>query len=174
MCTSILWSYLFFKKICKLLSTSKASSQKLIGNLEKRSDVTLYRLGFFHSIFYSRQAILHNKIIINGKFINNGNFMLREGDFVEFCPTQRLNIQASLLSRYEHFKSFRMRMERWRLSHRFKYDLHLQPTPAWIQTDYSNVSFVLTSDVEIPVIYPFRANMDGALWPTKYGYFLKV
>lgn len=160
-----------FKKSCKLLSKSKGSSQKLIGNLEKRLDVTLYRLGFFHSILYSRQAILHNKIIVNGKFINNGNFMLRKGDFVEFCPTQRINIQASLLSRYKHFRSFRMRMERWCLSYRFKYDLHLQPTPAWIQTDYSNLSFILTSDVEIPVIYPFRANMDEALWASKYGYF---
>ena len=61
----------------KLLFRSKASSQKLIGNLEKRLDVTLYRLGFLHSIFYSRQAILHNKILVNGKFISNGNFLLR-------------------------------------------------------------------------------------------------
>ena len=64
-----------------------------------------------------------------------------------------------------------MRMERCRLSYRFKYDLHLQPTPAWIQTDYSNLSFVLTSDVEIPVIYHFRANTDEALWASRYGYF---
>ena len=78
--------YLFI--LCKSLSKSKASSQKLIGNLRKRLDVTRYCSIFFHSIFYSCQAILHNKIIVNGKFINNCNFMLRKGDFVGFCPKQ--------------------------------------------------------------------------------------
>ena len=64
--------------------------------LEKRLDVTLYRLGVFHSIFYSCQAILHNKIIVNGKFINNGNSMLRKGDFVElYLVNQRLNYTGS-------------------------------------------------------------------------------
>ena len=29
------------------------------------------------------------------------------------------------------------------------------------------------SDVEIPLIYPFRANMDGALWASKYYFFQK-
>ena len=33
--------------------------------LESRLDITLYRLGFFSSIFESRQAILHGKVLIN-------------------------------------------------------------------------------------------------------------
>lgn len=83
---------------------------------------------------------------------------------------QRFFLQDRLLTRYKHFRSFRMRMERWRLSHRFKFELHLQPTPSWIQTDYSNLSFVLVSDVQIPVMYPFRANVDESLWASKYAY----
>lgn len=159
-----------FKNICKLVFNSRLSTQRLLGNLERRLDVILYRLGFFHSIFYSRQAILHNKVIVNGKSIGSGNFMLQKGDFVEFCPSLRFSMQIRLLNRYKYFRSFRMRMERWRLSQRFKLELHLQPTPRWIQTDYSNLSFVVSSDIKIPVMYPFRANIDEALWASKYGY----
>ena len=159
-----------FKRFCVLLFKSKAPTQKLIGLLERRLDVTLYRLGFFHSIFYSRQAVQHSKVLVNGEYIKNGNFLLQKGDFVEFCPTQRASIQARLLFRYKSFRSFRMRLERWRLSHRFKFELHLHPTPSWIQTDYPNLSFVLVSDVQIPVIYPFRANIDEALLFYRYEY----
>nr|YP_009049424.1 ribosomal protein S4 [Sargassum muticum]YP_010381303.1 ribosomal protein S4 [Sargassum kjellmanianum]UVW81835.1 ribosomal protein S4 [Sargassum siliquastrum]AIE46220.1 ribosomal protein S4 [Sargassum muticum]UDH59688.1 ribosomal protein S4 [Sargassum kjellmanianum]UQV81219.1 ribosomal protein S4 [Sargassum muticum] len=158
------------KKICILLFKSEAPIQRLLGILEGRLDVTLYRLGFFHSIFYSRQAIQHNKVLVNGKYIKNNNFILQKGDFVEFCPTKRSSIRSRLLFRYKPFRSFRMRLERWRLTHRFKFELHLQPTPSWIQTDYSNLSFVLVSDIKTPIIYPFRANIDEALWFYKQGY----
>ena len=159
-----------FKKICKPWFKSKTPSQKLLGGLEGRLDIVLYRLGFFHSIYYSRQAILHNKVLVNGTKIGYGGFVLQKGDYVEFCPTQRPAIRARLLARYKHFRSFRVRMERWRLSQRFKFELHLQPTPKWIQTDYSNLSFILSSNVSVPVIYPFRADIDEALWVAKYGY----
>nr|YP_009330408.1 ribosomal protein S4 [Coccophora langsdorfii]ANS72180.1 ribosomal protein S4 [Coccophora langsdorfii] len=158
------------KFLCGLLFKSKTPTQGLLGILERRIDVTLYRLGFFHSIFYSRQAVQHNKILVNGEYIKNSNFILKKGDFVEFCPTQRSSIQARLLFRYKSFRSFRMRLERSRLSHRFKFELHLHPTPNWIQTDYSNLSFVLVSDVKTPVIYPFRANIDEVLWFYRHGY----
>lgn len=52
-------------------------------------DVILYRLVFFRSIFHSRQAIQHNKVFVNGKYIKNSNFTLHKDDFVEFCPMQR-------------------------------------------------------------------------------------
>lgn len=159
-----------FKKICNSLFKSKEPSQKLLSVLEGRLDVCLYRLGFFHSIFYSRQAISHNKVLVNGKKVGCGSFILQKGDYVEFCPSQRFAIKTRLLSRYKHFRSFNMKMERWRLSHRFKFELHLQPTPKWIQTDYSNLSFMLSSDISVPVIYPFRADVDEALWFSKYGY----
>ncbi|CAN0437812.1 unnamed protein product, partial [Phaeothamnion confervicola] len=78
--------------------------------------------------------------------------------------------KARLVGRYKRFRSAEVRLYRWRLSHRYKLELHLQPTPKWIQTDYSNLSFILSSDVCVPVIYPFRANIDEALWASKYGY----
>ena len=130
----------------------------------------MYRLGFFHSIYYSRQAILHSKVIVNGKKTSCGGFVLRKGDVVEFCSEHRAAIRARLVARYKPFRSAIARLERWRLSHRYKLQLHLQPTPKWIQTDYSNLSFVVSSNVCVPLIFPFRANIDEALWASKYGY----
>ena len=160
-----------FKKICKPAFKLKDPSQNLLASLEGRLDMCLYRLGFFHSIYYSRQAILHNKVLVNGEKIGHGGFILQKGDFVEFCPRHRAAIKARLVARYKRFRSSDVRLERWRLSHRYKLELHLQPTPKWIQTDYSNLSFIFCSDVCLPVIYPFRANVDEALWASNYGYF---
>lgn len=159
-----------FKKICKPLVYLKNPSQKLIESLEGRLDVSLYRLGFFHSIYYSRQAILHSKVLVNGKITGHGGFILQKGDFVEFCPSQRSAIRARIIARYKRFRSFHVKLERWRLSNRFKFKLHLHPTPKWIQTDYSNLSFILSSDVCVPIMYPFRVDVDEALWSSKYGY----
>ncbi len=159
-----------FKNFCLLQTQFKNPSQQLLKSLESRLDITLYRLGFFHSIFYSRQAIIHNKVLVNGEKISTGGFLLQKGDLVEFCPSQRPAIRARLIARYKRFRSYHVRLERWRLSYRFKYELHLQPTPKWIQTDYSNLSFMLSSDVCVPVLYPFRADIDEAIWAAKYGY----
>ncbi len=159
-----------FKSFCKPTFKLKDPSQTLLSSLEGRLDMCLYRLGFFHSIYYSRQAILHNKVLVNGEKIGYGSFKLKKGDLVEFCTTQRSAIRARLVARYKRFRSSMVRLERSNLSHRYKLKLHLQPTPKWIQTDYSNLSFILSSDVCVPVMYPFRANMDEALWASKYGY----
>nr|YP_009549871.1 ribosomal protein S4 [Cladosiphon okamuranus]AYW52585.1 ribosomal protein S4 [Cladosiphon okamuranus] len=159
-----------FKNFCKPFFKLRDPSQRLLSSLEGRLDMSLYRLGFFHSIYYSRQAILHNKVLVNGEKIGYGSFILQKGDLVEFCPTQRSAIRARLVARYKRFRSSMVRLERSNLSHRYKLELHLQPTPKWIQTDYSNLSFILSSDVCVPIVYPFRANFDEALWASKYGY----
>nr|YP_009092603.1 ribosomal protein S4 [Colpomenia peregrina]AIR12167.1 ribosomal protein S4 [Colpomenia peregrina]WVH38371.1 ribosomal protein S4 [Colpomenia sinuosa] len=159
-----------FKNFCKPALKSKDPSQMLLNSLEGRLDICLYRLGFFHSIYYSRQAILHNKVLINGKKIGHCGFVLQKGDYVEFCPSQRGAIKARLVARFKRFRSSYIRLERWRLSHRYKLQLHLQPTPNWIQTDYPSLSFIVCSEVGVPVMYPFRANIDEALWASKYSY----
>ena len=45
--------YIYIYFFCKLLSKSKTSSQTLIGNMEKRLDVMLYRLVFFSFYFFT-------------------------------------------------------------------------------------------------------------------------
>nr|YP_009003436.1 ribosomal protein S4 [Costaria costata]AGW80349.1 ribosomal protein S4 [Costaria costata] len=163
-------SHKAFKRFCQPLVSLKTPAQKLIGSLEGRLDISLYRLGFFHSIYYSRQAILHNKVLVNGEKIGYGGFILQKGDFVEFCPSQRSAIRARLVARYKRFRSFHVKLERWRLSNRFKFELYLYPTPKWVQTDYSNLSFILSSDICAPVMYPFRVDVDEALWASRYGH----
>nr|YP_009327101.1 ribosomal protein S4 [Pleurocladia lacustris]ANS57813.1 ribosomal protein S4 [Pleurocladia lacustris]ANS57855.1 ribosomal protein S4 [Pleurocladia lacustris] len=163
-------SHKSFKKFCRPFFKFKDPSLKLLGALEGRLDMCLYRLGFFHSIYYSGQAILHNKVLVNGKKIGYGGFVLQKGDYVEFCPTQREAIRARLVARYKRFRSKRARRDRKRLSHGHKLMLHLPPTPKYIQTDYSNLSFIVSSEVYVPVVFPFRANIDEAVWASKYGY----
>nr|YP_011008181.1 ribosomal protein S4 [Eisenia bicyclis]WBP70082.1 ribosomal protein S4 [Eisenia bicyclis] len=159
-----------FKIFCKRLVFGKIPSKKFIEVFEGRLDICLYRLGFFHSIYYSRQAILHSQVLVNGKKIDYGGFILQKGDYVEFCPSQRNAIRIRLVARYKRFRSFYIKLERWRLSNRFKFDLHLHPTPKWIHTDYSNLSFFISADVCTPVFYPFRVDIDEAIWASKYGY----
>nr|YP_009454536.1 ribosomal protein S4 [Endarachne binghamiae]AUG32965.1 ribosomal protein S4 [Endarachne binghamiae]AZJ13600.1 ribosomal protein S4 [Endarachne binghamiae] len=159
-----------FKNFCRPAFRSKDPSQSLLSALEGRLDICLYRLGFFHSIYYSRQAIIHNKVLINGKKIGHCGFILQKGDYVEFCASQRPAIKTRLVARFKRFRSSYIRLERWRLPHRYKLQLHLQPTPKWIQTDYSNLSFIISSEVSTSVMYPFRANIDEALWASKYAY----
>lgn len=163
-------NYKTFKKVCLSTYKTKTPSQSLLNNLEARLDICLYRLGFFHSIYYSRQAILHNKILVNGKKIGNSRFILQKGDYVEFCPEQREAIKTRLVERFKRFKHPQVRLERWRLSYRYKLSLYLPPTPKWVQTDYSNLSFIVSSEILPPVLYPFRANVDEAIWSSRYGY----
>lgn len=163
-------SHKAFKSFCQPSFNLKNPSLNLLETLEGRLDMCLYRLGFFHSIYYSRQAIQHNKILVNGKKMGHGGFVLKKGDYVEFCPTQRSAIRARLVARYKRFRSSEVRSVRWRLAHRYKLQLQLQPTPKWIQTDYSNLSFILSSSICPPFMYPFRVNVDEALWASKYGY----
>ena len=159
-----------FKSFCQPAVKFKEPTQKLFSFLEGRLDMSLYRLGFFHSIYYSRQAILHNKVLVNGEKVNRGGFVLKKGDYVEFCPMERPAIKARLVARYKRFRNSIVRGSRWRLAQRYKLQLYLQPTPNWIQTDYSSLSFLLSSEVCPPFMYPFRANVDEALWASKYGY----
>ncbi|CAN0438502.1 unnamed protein product [Pylaiella littoralis] len=163
-------SHKSFKSLCQPSFKLKNPSLDLLGTLEGRLDICLYRLGFFHSIYYSRQAIQHNKIIVNGKKMGHSGFVLKKGDYVEFCPTQRSAIRARLIARYKRFRSSDVRSVRRRLAHRYKLQLQLQPTPKWIQTDYSSLSFLLSSSICPPFMYPFRVKVDEALWASKYGY----
>jgi len=158
------------KKFCRPWSSLNDPSQKLLGALEGRLDMCLYRLGFFHSIYYSRQAILHSKILVNGEKIGNSGYVLKKGDYVEFCPSQRTAVKTRVLARYKRFIFFISRLGRSQVADRFKMYLHLQPTPNGIQTDYPNLSFILTSDVSNRLMFPFRVDIDEALWAAKYGY----
>jgi len=144
-------NYKSLKRLCRLKTI-----QNLIKCLESRLDINLYRLGFFSSIFESRQAILHGKVLVNGKRMTFDHFLLKSGDIVEFESCYKVCLYNQILLRRKN----RDYVDR----------LKLEPTPDWIQTDYSNLSFIFVADVNLAIFYPFRIDFDEILGSFKYAY----
>ena len=57
--------------------------ENLIGLLEKRLDIILYRAKFALTVFSSRQLINHGHIKVNGKKVNIPSYLLKEEDTIE-------------------------------------------------------------------------------------------
>jgi len=57
--------------------------ENLIGLLEKRLDIILYRAKFALTVFSSRQLINHGHIKVNGKKVNIPSYLLKEEDVIE-------------------------------------------------------------------------------------------
>jgi len=59
------------------------TSEQLIGLLESRLDIVVYRMLFVPTVFAARQLINHGHVTINGKRVNVASYRVREGDQVE-------------------------------------------------------------------------------------------
>ena len=57
--------------------------ENLIGLLEKRLDIIVYRAKFALTVFSSRQLINHGHIKVNGKKVNIPGYLLKEEDVIE-------------------------------------------------------------------------------------------
>ena len=57
--------------------------ENLIGLLEKRLDIIVYRAKFALTVFSSRQLINHGHIRVNGKKVNIPGYQLKEEDTIE-------------------------------------------------------------------------------------------
>jgi small subunit ribosomal protein S4 len=55
----------------------------LIELLERRLDTVVYRLKFAPTVFAARQIVNHGHIRVNGKRVNIGSYMVKDGDAVE-------------------------------------------------------------------------------------------
>lgn len=128
----------------------------LMTRLESRLDINLVRLGFFSSVFESKQAVLHGKVLVNGLKITFDHYILKRGDIVEFCPRFRAKLKSRIIARRKNIS--------------YSDRLRLKPTPFGIQTDYSNLSFILLRETSTSVFYPFRADFDEVLNSSKYRY----
>lgn len=72
-----------FRKYYKeALRLSGDTSQNLIGLLESRLDAVVYRMKLAPTIFAARQLVSHNHITVNGKRVNVGSYVVKEGDVV--------------------------------------------------------------------------------------------
>lgn len=80
-----------------LLNFKKADRQKgvtgenLLILLERRLDNAVFRLGFASSRSQSRQLVLHNHILVNGKKVDIPSFLISAGDIVSLKEKSRAN-----------------------------------------------------------------------------------
>jgi len=62
------------------------TSQNLIGLLEQRLDMVVYRAKFAPTVFAARQIVNHGHILVNGRRLNIGSAKIKPGDTVELGP----------------------------------------------------------------------------------------
>ena len=59
------------------------TSEQLIGLLERRLDIVVYRMLFVPTVFAARQLVSHGHVMVNGRRVNIPSYRLGEGDEVE-------------------------------------------------------------------------------------------
>lgn len=70
-----------FRNIYKEASRRRGDTgENLIGLLESRLDVVIYRMGIVPTMYAARQFVSHGHINVNGKRVNIPSYMLTEGD----------------------------------------------------------------------------------------------
>ncbi|MBV8938930.1 MAG: 30S ribosomal protein S4 [Alphaproteobacteria bacterium] len=55
----------------------------LIGLLESRLDMAVYRMGLVPTVFAARQFVSHGHVMVNGRKVNIPSYTLKEGDEIE-------------------------------------------------------------------------------------------
>lgn len=73
-------------------STRGDTAENLIGLLERRLDITIFRMNLVPTVFAARQFINHGHILVNGKRVNIPSYLLREGDEVEVHDRAKQNV----------------------------------------------------------------------------------
>ncbi len=65
------------------------TGENLIGLLESRLDIAVYRMNFVPTVFAARQFVGHKHIKVNGKTVNIPSYRLKPGDVVEIREKSR-------------------------------------------------------------------------------------
>jgi small subunit ribosomal protein S4 len=65
------------------------SGEHLIELLERRLDTVIYRMKFVPTVFAGRQFINHGHIQVNGKKVNIGSYLVKDGDAIEIKPKSK-------------------------------------------------------------------------------------
>jgi len=65
------------------------TGMNLIGLLEKRLDVVVYRAKFVPTIFAARQFVSHGHVTLNGKRVTIASCQVKEGDVIEIKEKSR-------------------------------------------------------------------------------------
>ena len=74
------------------------TGNNLISLLERRLDNVAYRLGFANSRTEARQLVLHKHVLVNGKPVNIGSYIIQKGDEITVREKSKkvVRIQAAL------------------------------------------------------------------------------
>ena len=119
----------------------KAAKQKgitgenMLGNLERRLDSVIYRMGFATSRSQARQVVRHGHIDVNGRRVNIPSFLVRPGEEVSVREASKNN--SSILA------------ARDATAH--------APSPGWMDVDKENLKGKINSTprrdelVQIPI-----------------------
>jgi len=65
------------------------TSENLIGILERRLDAIVYRMKFVPTVFAARQFVNHGHVKVNGKKVNIGSYLVKDGDVIEVKEKSR-------------------------------------------------------------------------------------
>ena len=65
------------------------SSENLIGLLERRLDVVVYRAKFVPTVFAARQFVSHGHVKLNGKRVTISSIRLKAGDTIELTEKSK-------------------------------------------------------------------------------------
>ncbi|MGB1548269.1 MAG: 30S ribosomal protein S4 [Alphaproteobacteria bacterium] len=79
-----------FRKMYEEAARLKGDTgERLIGLLERRLDVVVYRLKFVPTVFAARQFVNHGHVRVNGKRVTIPSYQVKEGDVVEVREKSR-------------------------------------------------------------------------------------
>ena len=73
-----------FRNVYRKARNKKGNtSENLIGFLERRLDIIIYRAKFATTVFSARQLINHGHIRVNGRKVNIPSYLINEKDTIE-------------------------------------------------------------------------------------------
>jgi small subunit ribosomal protein S4 len=59
------------------------TAENMIGLLEQRLDMVIFRMNFVPTVFAARQFVNHGHVLVNGQRVTIPSFVVREGDVIE-------------------------------------------------------------------------------------------
>jgi small subunit ribosomal protein S4 len=59
------------------------TAENMIGLLEQRLDMVIFRMNFVPTVFAARQFVNHGHVLVNGRRVTVPSYVVREGDVIE-------------------------------------------------------------------------------------------